>query len=142
MAGLVPAIHVFLAFCLKNKTWMPATSAGMTWRKTMLTSGNLLAEIPKELSAEQFTALLSTPNIKIERIVSQGQTSPEGFWYDQDRNEWVMVVAGAAAILIDGEAETRTLKAGDHLNIPARTRHRVTWTDTSQPTIWLAVHYS
>ena len=103
--------------------------------------GNLFANLPSALSAEQLDVLLSTPNLKIERIVSHGQTSPEGFWYDQDDNEWVMVVAGAASILIEGEAEPRQLKAGDHLNIPAHTRHSVAWTDPSQPTIWLAVHY-
>ena len=107
----------------------------------MLTSGNLFAEIPLPVSAEQFATLVSTPNLKIERIVSHGHTSPEGFWYDQDDNEWVMVVAGAASVLIEGEAEPRQMKAGDHLNIPAHTRHRVAWTDPSQPTIWLAVHY-
>jgi len=107
----------------------------------MLTSGNLFADMPSAVSAEQITVLLSTPNLKIERIVSHGHTSPEGFWYDQDDNEWVMVVAGAASVLIEGEAEPRQMKAGDHLNIPAHTRHRVAWTDPSQPTIWLAVHY-
>lgn len=107
----------------------------------MLTTGNVLADIPTELSEEQFATLVSTPNLKIERIVSHGQASPEGFWYDQDDNEWVMMVAGSASVLIEGEAEPRALKAGDHLNIPAHTRHRVTWTDPSQPTIWLAVHY-
>ena len=107
----------------------------------MLTSGNLFADMPSALSAEQLDVLRATPNLKIERIVSHGQTSPEGFWYDQNDNEWVMVVAGAASILIEGEAEPRSLKAGDHLNIPAHTRHRVAWTDPSQPTIWLAVHY-
>jgi cupin 2 domain-containing protein len=103
--------------------------------------GNLFANLPSALSAEQLDVLLSTPGLKIERIVSHGQTSPEGFWYDQDDNEWVVVVAGAASVLIEGEAEPRALKAGDHLNIPAHTRHRVAWTDPSQPTIWLAVHY-
>jgi cupin 2 domain-containing protein len=102
--------------------------------------GNIFADLPSALSAEQIDVLFSTPNVKIERIVSHGQASPEGFWYDQADNEWVMVVAGAASVLIEGEAEPRKLKAGDHLNIPAHTRHRVTWTDPSQPTIWLAVH--
>lgn len=67
--------------------------------------GNIFANLPSALSAEQIDILLSTPGVKIERIVSHGQTSPEGFWYDQDDNEWVMVVAGAASVLIEGEAE-------------------------------------
>ena len=107
----------------------------------MLISGNLFADVPSAASAEQFTALLSTPNIKIERIVSHGQASPDGCWYDQSDNEWVLMVAGAAVVLIEGEDEPRRLTAGHHLNIPAHTRHRVTWTDPSQPTIWLAIHH-
>ena len=107
----------------------------------MLTSDNLFADMPSAISAEQVDVLLFAPTTKIERIVSHGQTSPEGFWYDQDDNEWVMVVAGAAAVHSESETQPRSLKAGDPLNIPAHTRHRVTWTDPSQPTIWLAVHY-
>jgi cupin 2 domain-containing protein len=107
----------------------------------MIESGNVFAGIPETLAAEQLTALLTTPNVRIERIVSRGQASPPGFWYDQPQAEWVIVLAGSAAIAFDGEVSPRTLKSGDHLHIPAHTRHRVEWTDAGEPTVWLAVHY-
>lgn len=107
----------------------------------MIASGNVFAGIPDTLAAEQFTSLLATPNVRIERIVSRGHASPPGFWYDQPRAEWVIVLAGSAVIAFDGEASPRTLKRGDHLHIPARTRHRVVSTDAGGPTVWLAVHY-
>lgn len=103
--------------------------------------GNLFSGIPDTLAGEQITTLLSTPNIRIERIVSRGHSSAPGFWYDQDRSEWVVVLAGSAAVLFEGEAAPRTLRSGDHLHIPAHARHRVEWTDQNGPTIWLAVHH-
>ena len=107
----------------------------------MIESGNLFAGIPGTLAAEQLTALLTTPNVRIERIVSRGHASPPDVWYDQPQAEWVIVLAGSAAIAFDGEASPRTLRRGDHLHIPAHARHRVVWTDANGPTVWLAVHY-
>ena len=107
----------------------------------MIESGNLFAGIPGTLAAEQLTALLTTPNVRIERIVSRGHASPPDFWYDQPQAEWVIVLAGSAALAFDGEASPRTLRRGDHLHIPAHARHRVVWTDANEPTVWLAVHY-
>ncbi len=106
----------------------------------MMRSGNLLADIPASLPAERFDALLARPGVRIERIVSTGQASPPGFWYDQPQDEWVCVIAGAASLIIDGEAQPRVLKAGDWLEIPAHVRHRVEWTDADAPTVWLAIH--
>ncbi len=103
---------------------------------------NLFADLDRVPTAEEFTALLSTPNVKIERIVSHGQASPPGFWYDQDWAEWVVVLAGSAGLLLDGEEAPRTLAPGDHVHIPAHRRHRVEWTDARAPTVWLAVHYA
>ena len=85
--------------------------------------------------------LLETPRVRIERIVSTGQASPPGFWYDQDRAEWVLVVSGAAGLLFEGEAEPLSLGPGDWVHIPAHRRHRVLWTDPANPTVWLAVHH-
>jgi len=107
----------------------------------MIESGNLFAGIPGTLAAEQLTALLTARNVRIERIVSRGHASPPDFWYDQPQAEWVIVLAGSAAIAFDGEASPRTLRRGDHLHIPAHARHRVVWTDANEPTVWLAVHY-
>jgi cupin 2 domain-containing protein len=103
--------------------------------------GNLFSGIPGTLADEQITTLLSSPHVRIERIVSRGHSSPPGFWYDQDKPEWVIVVAGSAAVLFEGEAAPRTLKRGDYLHIPAHARHRVEWTDKDAPTIWIAVHH-
>ena len=103
--------------------------------------GSLFKDIPEELPEELFEPLYSTDNVKIERIVSKGHASPEGFWYDQDWNEFVLVVQGSAGLQIEDQDEIVTLKAGDYLNIGSHVRHRVEWTDSSCETIWLAVHY-
>ena len=107
----------------------------------MIESGTLFDGVPASLPAEQLTALVAAPNVRIERIVSRGHSSPKDFWYDQDRPEWVVVLAGSAAIRFEGEASARALKPGDYLHIPAHARHRVEWTDAREPTIWLAVHH-
>jgi cupin 2 domain-containing protein len=105
-------------------------------------SGNLFSGMPGTLAGEEIATLLSAPNIRIERIVSRGHSSPPGFWYDQDRSEWVVVLAGSAAVLFESETAPHTLRRGDWLHIPAHARHRVEWTDKDEPTIWIAVHYS
>ncbi len=102
---------------------------------------NLFADIPPDLPQEQIDKLVASPSVRIERIVSRGHESPDGFWYDQDWHEWVTVLAGSAGVLFEGEAAPRTLVAGDHLLIPAHQRHRVAWTEPGRDTIWLAVHY-
>jgi cupin 2 domain-containing protein len=104
-------------------------------------SGSLFSNIPAALRDEQIESLLSRADIRVERIVSKGQSSPVGFWYDQDWSEWVVVLAGSAGVLIEGEAAPRVLNSGHYIDIPAHVRHRVEWTDAEQPTIWLAVHY-
>jgi cupin 2 domain-containing protein len=103
---------------------------------------NLFTDIPAGLPQEQIDQLVASPHVRIERIVSRGHASPDGFWYDQDWHEWVAVLAGSAGVLFEGETAPRTLRAGDHLLIPAHTRHRVAWTDAGQDTVWLAVHYA
>jgi cupin 2 domain-containing protein len=104
---------------------------------------NLLAgPFARALAEEQTTTLWERAGLRIERIVSTGQTTAEGEWYDQDDDEWVLVVKGSARLRIEGEAEDRVLGEGDHLLLPAHCRHRVTWTQASPPTIWLAVHFS
>ncbi len=90
---------------------------------------------------ETFENLLCQPDIRIERIVSTGQFSPPGFWYDQPHGEWVVVLKASAGLLFENEPAPRILHPGDFVNIPAHCRHRVAWTDPTMPTIWLAVHY-
>jgi cupin 2 domain-containing protein len=101
---------------------------------------NIFSSLPDKLENESFEELLRYKNIKIERIVSQGHTSPGNGWYDQQENEWVIVLEGYGTILFESGDEVN-LKKGDYLNIPARTRHKVTRTDPDNITIWLAVHY-
>jgi cupin 2 domain-containing protein len=101
---------------------------------------NLFADIPADLPEELIQPLLSTSIVRIERIISLGHASPEGFWYDQDMHEWVLLVKGAARLMFEGE-EPIDLRPGSFLSIPAHKRHRVEWTDPDQPTIWLAIHY-
>ena len=100
---------------------------------------NLFVDIPSQLPKEVFTTLISAANVRIERIVSHGHASPEGFWYDQDEYEWVIVLKGAARLRF--EDSILEMKPGDFLNIPAHKRHRVEWTTPDEPTIWLAVFY-
>ncbi len=103
---------------------------------------NLFAALPALGSdAEIFDELLRSNNVHIERIVSTGQASPPGFWYDQPLGEWVVVLSGAARLRLEEPDRLVELKAGDYLNIPAHVRHRVEWTDPAQQTVWLAVHY-
>ena len=106
-----------------------------------MNAGNIFADIPVQLPDELFEDLLKTAGVRIERIVSHSHRSPEGFWYDQDQSEWVIVLKGRARLQFDGQADTIELGAGDYINIPSHTRHRVEWTDPAADTIWLAVHY-
>jgi cupin 2 domain-containing protein len=100
---------------------------------------NLFESIPAALPQEIVETLLDSENVRIERIVSRGHVSPDGFWYDQEQAEWVLLVHGAARVGF--ENSSRELKPGDFLHIPAHQKHRVEWTTTTESTIWLAIHY-
>lgn len=102
-------------------------------------TANLFSDIPTGLPEEVFTTLLASGEVRIERIVSHGQASPEGFWYDQTQHEWVLVLTGAARLRIGDDVVE--MGPGDFVNIPARRKHRVEWTAPDEPTVWLAVHY-
>lgn len=109
---------------------------------------NLFASLPATSGrsgaaeqAEQSVELLRRPGLVIERIVSAGQASPEGFWYDQPQGEWVLVLAGEAGLRFADEPTERHLKAGDFVDIAAHRRHRVEWTAPDRPTVWLVVFY-
>ena len=90
---------------------------------------------------EEVTTLLEAGGVRLVRIVSTGQATPEGVWYDQDDNEWVVVLRGSAGLRVEGEDDVRVLSPGDYVDIPAGLRHRVEWTDADEPTVWLALHY-
>ena len=100
---------------------------------------NLLASIPAQAPDERVDILASADGVRLERIISHGQSSPDDFWYDQDEAEWVMVLAGRARLRLEGEANDRELIAGDSLFLPTRCRHQITWTDPDRPTVWLAL---
>ncbi len=103
---------------------------------------NLFADLAASRDAEQFTDLLATSGLRLERIVSLGQATPPGEWLDQDRAEWVILLRGAARLSFEGENDVRELKPGDYVTLPAHCRHRVEWTTPDEPTIWLALHYA
>lgn len=102
---------------------------------------NLLRSLPDASAAECVDVLMTRPGLRFERIVSFGQASPLGFWYDQSESEWVLLLAGAARLRFADENEARLLGPGDWLEIPPHRRHRVDWTDPATPTVWLAVFY-
>ena len=103
-------------------------------------TGNVFADVAEASEHEQVKDLLSTADVRIERIVSTGHASPPNFWYDQDWTEWILLLAGSAGLLLEGEAAPRPLKSGDYICIDAHRRHRVAWTDKARPTVWLAIH--
>ena len=105
----------------------------------MQTISNLYDDVPIALPQELTQVLFAAQNVRIERIVSHGQASPPGFWYDQADHEWVVLLAGAARLQFDDGVVD--LKPGDFIEIPAHRRHRVEWTTPDVPTIWLAVFY-
>lgn len=100
---------------------------------------NVFENIIIDKSKEQFFELLKNDNIKIEKIVSNGQSSPINFWYEQEKNEFVLILKGNA--IIEYESSELTLEEGDYINITAFTKHRVKYTNKQKPTIWLAVFY-
>jgi cupin 2 domain-containing protein len=106
---------------------------------TMVLTNNLLSSLPDVSFGEVTEALLSAHGVRLQRIVSQGQVSPPDYWYDQDEAEWVFVLNGSARLAIAGEHDDRLLREGDSIFLPAHCRHRVTWTDTDVPTVWLAL---
>ncbi|MCA0300853.1 MAG: cupin domain-containing protein [Proteobacteria bacterium] len=103
--------------------------------------GNLQSGLPAGGAAEErFDTLLSRPGLRIERIVSTGQASPPGFWYDQPGDEFVVLLSGAARLRFEDGDRVLDLGPGDWVEIPAHVRHRVESTQAEPATVWLAVH--
>ena len=103
---------------------------------------SLFDGLTREAREELTDVLVESSSVRIERIVSTGQASPPGYWYDQPEDEWVVLLSGSASLEFDGDSDDVPLKPGDYLNIPAHTRHRVAWTNPDEPTVWLAVFYT
>ncbi|MAT15289.1 MAG: phosphoribosylaminoimidazole carboxylase [Planctomyces sp.] len=103
---------------------------------------NLFDQIPDDLPDELTEVLAGNQHVRIERIVSRRHASPEGFWYDQEEAEWVLLLSGAAQISFSEPDDLLTLRPGDHVLIPAHRRHRVDWTAEGETTVWLAVFFA
>jgi cupin 2 domain-containing protein len=104
-------------------------------------SSNIFGNLPDSLNDEIFESILKSDTCKVERIISKGHSTPADQWYDQDKNEWVMVLRGSAQLRFADSETPIEMKSGDYLTIPAHCRHRVEWTDPDDTTIWLAVFY-
>lgn len=102
---------------------------------------NLYDGIPPVLRSEFVDRLAWRKGVRIERIVSRGHCSVPGFWYDQAETEWVLLVKGSARLRFEADDSVVEMKAGDHITIPPRARHRVEWTAPNEETIWVAVFY-
>jgi cupin 2 domain-containing protein len=108
----------------------------------MTRDGNLFADLPLTVLAhEEISDLLTSRDLRIERIVSTGHASPVDYWYDQEWHEWVILLRGSAQLLFEDETDVRFLSPGDFVHIAAHRRHRVLSTDPQEVTVWLAVHY-
>ena len=101
---------------------------------------NIFESITGGAEGEVVDILVKNKNVSIERIVSRGHTSPAIGWYDQKRDEWVLVLKGAAIISFTDDSDI-DMKVGDFVLIPAHKKHRVKWTDSKTETVWLAIHY-
>lgn len=103
---------------------------------------NIFKNIPAHLDSELIEKIAgNVEGVRVERIISHGHASPPGYWYDQDNNEFVIVLKGKAGLLIRDRDEIIRLSRGDYIDIPAHTLHRVEWTSPEEDTVWLAVHY-
>jgi cupin 2 domain-containing protein len=108
---------------------------------TDLERGNCFMPALLSLPQELVEVILETESFRLERIISTGQATPAGEWYDQETHEWVLLLTGEAGLLFENDPQVIIMKPGDYLHITAHRRHRVEWTASGQPTIWLALHY-
>jgi len=104
---------------------------------------NIFKNIPSDLPDELIEKIAgdAKKGIAIERIISRGHATPQDFWYDQDKNEFVILLKGKAAILFKESNKLIEMSSGDYIDIPAHTLHRVEWTSKDEDALWLAVHY-
>ena len=102
---------------------------------------NIFKNIPDHIPEEIFQEILKTKTLKAERIVSKGHSSEISSWYDQEDNEWVLLLRGSAGLLFKGDEKVVVLRPGDYINIPSHIKHRVEWTDPNMETVWLAIYY-
>lgn len=101
---------------------------------------NLFEDIPTNKTTELVDVLARGDAVRVERIVSTGQSSPPGFWYEQEQSEWVAVISGRAELEF-ANGTMRKMLPGDHVLIPAMQKHRVASTSADESTVWLAVFF-
>ena len=111
-----------------------------------MNASNLFTAIPTGLPDELVEVLAEGHgHVRIVRLVSHGHASADGFWYDQEEHEWVVLLSGEAVLSFEnaatGAVDAVSLKPGDWLEIPPHSRHRVESTSTDEATVWLAVHW-
>lgn len=102
---------------------------------------NVFESISGEVKQELCENIVSSRDVRVERIISKGHTSPKSGWYDQDKNEWVMILKGSGTLVFENGEDVQ-LNPGDYMTIPKNTKHKVSWTDPESITIWLAVFYA
>lgn len=103
---------------------------------------NIFDLIPEEIPKELFQPILESPFFKLERIISKGHATPHGEWYDQDWNEWVMLLQGEATLIFKKGKKKVLMKCGDYLYIPAHCKHRVESSSIKEEALWLALHFN
>jgi cupin 2 domain-containing protein len=141
-----PAGEILMSFRPAGEILMSFRPAGEILKSfrpagEILKINNIFRPLNTPTKNEVFEKLLNTSHFRLERIVSTGQATPPGEWYDQEQDEWVILLSGSAGLLFETENSIQVLHPGDYVHIPAHQRHRVEWTDSSQPTVWLALHY-
>lgn len=102
---------------------------------------NLFQDVPIAPGREQIETLLETEAFRLEHIVSMGHRTPDGEWYDQDRDEWVALLSGQARLRFENPPEEIDLTPGDCVIIPRGRRHRVEWTEPDRPSVWVTLHH-
>ena len=106
-----------------------------------LQSGNLFSFEAKRGGDERVDMLITGQRLNVERIVSMGHASPEGFWYDDSRAEWVVLLSGAAVLEFEEDSTPHDMRPGDYVLIERHCRHRVAWTHATEQTVWLAIYH-
>lgn len=98
---------------------------------------NIFDKIGEAGEEEQFELLQKGAHYRIERIMSAGHSSPESFFYDQENDEWIMLVQGEATLEVEGKLTV--LKAGDYMFLPKNCKHRIEKTSIDPACIWLCI---
>ncbi|WP_250517298.1 cupin domain-containing protein [Caballeronia sp. INDeC2] len=106
-----------------------------------LQTGNLFGFEAKHGIKERIDMLVTGQRVNVERIVSMGHASPEGFWYDDSRAEWVVLLTGAAVLEFEENSTRHDMRPGDYVLIEPHCRHRVAWTHAGEQTVWLAIYF-